>query len=344
MSSDSESLFKLAGIVQAHEKDVRCLAPIGSGGGFVTGSRDNQGKVLLPSASGKTLVEAQLLSGPLKYVSCCCVLPSSSSDDQPDRIYLGSHDHDIYCFTIQESTATAVLRGHSGPVSALAADPATERLLSGSWDCTAILWKDNVKHMIIMGHTQSVLAVAFLGSQYLLTASADKSIKCWYSDTIDLRETFMAHDDAVRGLHIINDDIFMSVSNDGTLRRWSLTRGLLKTYQCHDHYVYAMAWLTSSVKTPDEKIGFVTCSEDGTVKVFVRGKLVQVIPFPKETIWSVVSVTVSEIALASSTGRVYIFTTDADKAADEEQVRVFHTLTTADVSNAVAAAASNESG
>lgn len=317
-------VFKLSAIIQAHEKDVRCISPFGSGG-LVTGSRDNAGKVFLPSKSGSRMIEAQLLTGPQKYVSCCCVLTSGQSD-VPDRIYLGSHDHDVYCFTAEESAAIAVLRGHNGPVSALAADSATGRIVSGSWDMTAIIWHNNQKVRIITGHNQSILAVDFLGSDYVLTGSADKTIKCWTRDQAELKETFFGHEDAVRGLQVINSDLFMSCSNDGSLRRWSLSRGLVKTYHCHDQYVYAMAWVTSDTKSEQEKIGFVSCSEDRTAKVWVRGKLVQVIPVPSETLWSVISLTGTEVAIATSSGRVFIFSSDASKHADEQQVQVYEGL------------------
>lgn len=320
----SQPVFKLWAMVQAHEKDVRCISAFGSGG-FVTGSRDNSGKVFVPSKSGQTLIEAQLLTGAQKYVSCCCVL-SSGQPDVPDRIYLGSHDHDVYCFTADESTPVAVLRGHNGPVSALAADSGSGHVLSGSWDMTAILWHDNQKVRILTGHSQSILAVDFLGSDYLLTGSADKSIKCWTKGQAELKETFFGHEDAVRGLQVINADLFMSCSNDGSLRRWSLSRGLVKTYHCHDQYVYAMTWVTADAKSEQEKIGFISCSEDRTAKVFIRGKLVQVIPVPSETLWSVISTSGTEIAIATSSGRVFLFSSNPEKRADQELIQVYQAL------------------
>ena len=316
-------VFKLSAVIQAHEKDVRCISPFGAGG-FVTGSRDNAGKVFLPSKSGKTFIEAQLLTGAQKYVSCCCVLTSATAG-VPDRIYLGSHDYDIRCFTDEESAPIAVLRGHTGPVSALAADSATGRILSGAWDFTAILWHDNVKLRTIIGHSQSILSVAFLGPDHLLTGSADKTIKCW-TESAELKETFFGHEDAVRGLRVINSELFMSCSNDGSLRRWSLSRGLVKTYHCHDQYVYGMTWVTAAGKADNEKIGFISCSEDRTAKVFVRGKLVQVIPVPSETLWSIVSLSDTDFAVATSSGRVFVFSSDPAKHADEDEVHVFEQL------------------
>jgi phospholipase A-2-activating protein len=321
--SQDMAAFKLSYIIQAHEKDVRCLCPFGEGG-FVTGSRDNTGKIFVPSKSGQTFVEAQCLTGAQKYVSCCCVLPSATTGT-PDRIYLGSHDHDIHCYTDQESYPIAVLRGHTGPVSALAADPKSGRILSGAWDCTAILWQDNLILKTIIGHSGSILSVAFLGPEYLLTGSADKTIKCW-NENAELKETFFGHEDAVRGLLVINEDLFMSCSNDGSLRRWSLSRGLVKTYHCHDQYVYSMAWVRASDKSENEKIGFISCSEDRTAKVFVKGKLAQVIPLPSETLWSIISLSPTEIAIATSSGRVFILTTNATKYADAEQVQLFESL------------------
>ena len=317
--------YRLSTIVQAHEKDVRCICRYGSNGGFVTGSRDEKGKVFLPSKSGRLFVEAQMLTGARKYIACCAVI-SSSQPDVPDRIYLGCHDAEIYCYTEDEMKPIAMLSGHSGPVSALASDNTSGRLLSGSWDCTAILWQDNNKLKIITGHSQSVLAVAFLRSDLFVTGSADMTIKVW-NDAGQLKETFFGHKDAVRAIEPINEDLFMSCGNDGTLRRWSVSRsGLIRTYECHNTYVYGMTFITSNEKTENEKIGFISCSEDRTMKVYVRGKLIQIIPVPSETIWSIISLGGSEIAAATSSGRVFVYSSDPEKHADNETVQLYETM------------------
>jgi phospholipase A-2-activating protein len=205
---------------------------------------------------------------------------------------------------------------------------------------TAILWEGKEKICVIFGHQQAIWATAFLGkTDILLTGSADKTIKAW-SSSADLKETFIGHTDVVRSLSSINDDLFMSCANDGTLKRWKLGSGLVKSYDCHATYIYSMDWIVDP--SSDNKIGFITCSEDRTVRLFVRGTRIQVIPLPGDTSWAVTTIRKSiesnetstgnnklvtdDIAIASSTGMVFVFSKDPSRKASSDEEIAFNAL------------------
>lgn len=327
-----DDYFRISRVLQVHDKDVRCLAPY-KDSGFVTGSRDKTGKLFLPGKQDPyNYIEAQVFRGPDHFVSCVCVLNPGEEEAKKGvkpTIYLGSNDAKIYAFTEDESSPVAELVGHSGTVSALSADDRTGCILSGSWDMTAILWKDNKPVTTITGHTQAIWATEFLGnSDLLLTGSADQIIKAW-SRNGDLVQSFIGHTDCVRSLRAINEDLFMSCSNDGTLKRWSVSRGgLVKSYDCHSTYIYSMTWVTETSCPSSNKIGFVTCSEDKTSRVFVKGKRTQVIPLPGDTLWSVITLENEsrDLVIASASGYVFVLTKDVRKVGGQSEREVLKVL------------------
>lgn len=323
---DSEYYF-LSCVIKAHSSDVRCLAEYPSRKGFVTGSRDFTGKLYLPDGTGKGYEEAQNFIGPSNYVSSICVV----THNEKPRIYLGCNDAIIYVFTEDESTPIDQLLGHSGSVSCLSGHNSTGRFVSGSWDQSAIVWSaDHSKIVTLKGHTNLVWAVTFLGEDKVLTGSADHTIKAW-TLTGELLQTFVGHKDVVRALSVINDVFFMSCSNDGTLKRWNLNDNgaSRKTYECHKTYTYDMDYLASSTDRGVLKIGFVTCSEDRTVKLWKKGNLFQVIPIPATSVWSVVTMDegTGDLLIAAANGVVYVFTKDRSRLAspqmDEEYSHAF---------------------
>lgn len=301
----------------------------------MTGSRDTSGKLFLPGSSPGNFIEAMMFRGPNHFVSSICVInPTAEAISKGItgiKIFLGSHDANIYVYSEEESQPLHQLIGHSSTVSCLTGNDSNGRLLSGSWDMTAILWEGEKKLAVIFGHEQAVWATAFLGSSdILLTGSADHSIRAW-SSSAELKETFFGHTDCVRSLSGINDELFMSCSNDGTLKRWRMGHGLVKSYDCHTNYIYSMDWIIDP--ETGNKIGFMSCSEDKSVRLFIKGLRVQVIPVPGITPWDVIAMKAGkanqmfdDIAVASSTGFVFIFSRDPEKKASTEEVTLYKGL------------------
>src|SRR3954452_11485084 len=79
------------------------------------------------------------------------------------------------------TTAIAQLRGHGGPVRALAISPDGETAISGSFDSTAIRWSltTNAAEQVLRFHADAVNAVAWLGDGRAATAGADGRIAIW---------------------------------------------------------------------------------------------------------------------------------------------------------------------
>ena len=77
--------------------------------------------------------------------------------------------------------AQAQLRGHGGPVRALAISADGKSAVSGSFDTSAIRWslERNVAEQVMRFHDAAVNAVAYLKDGRIVTAGADAHIAIW---------------------------------------------------------------------------------------------------------------------------------------------------------------------
>jgi len=75
----------------------------------------------------------------------------------------------------------AQLRGHGGPVRALAISPDGTQAVSGSFDTSAIRWSlsQNTAEQVMRLHDGAVNAVAYLRDGRIVTAGADAIIGIW---------------------------------------------------------------------------------------------------------------------------------------------------------------------
>lgn len=158
--------------------------------------------------------------------------------------------------------ATAVLTGHSAPVS----DVAISRHLSiatASEDCTVGIWQANGTHIRwLRGHESYVTAVAFSTSDPLLLASGsrDTNIIIWNVNTFNATRTIrQAHKDWITS--ILFNDTIVSASVDFTAKQWTIA-GSSVTCATMAGHMSSVNCLSSQNKE------VLTGSSDGTLKLW----------------------------------------------------------------------------
>src|SRR5207302_2099190 len=79
------------------------------------------------------------------------------------------------------SPAHAQLRGHGGPVRALAISPDGTQAVSGSFDTSAIRWslQRNAAEQVLRFHAGAVNAVAVLPNGHVATSGEDARVAVW---------------------------------------------------------------------------------------------------------------------------------------------------------------------
>src|SRR5215468_3245818 len=103
--------------------------------------------------------------------------------------------------------APAQLRGHGGPVRAIAVSADGKSALSGSFDTAAIRWSLSTEsaEQVLRFHSDAVNAVAFLGEARMATAGADGRIAIWTAGGQQPDRVFEGHTGPVAALAVAPD-------------------------------------------------------------------------------------------------------------------------------------------
>jgi cytochrome c len=152
-----------------------------------------------------------------------------------------------FCLSVSlTGTAVADLRGHGGPVRALAVSPDGSTLLTGSFDTTAILWngQTEVAAEVLRGHEDSVNAAVFSADGAAITAGQDGRVLSWPADGEGGPRELHRHNGPVVALALSPDgNRAASASWDGTVRVFDLVAGGYRELSGHQANVNAVGFL-----------------------------------------------------------------------------------------------------
>lgn len=143
------------------------------------------------------------------------------------------------------SAAFAQLRGHGGPVRALAISSDGAMAISGSFDSTAIRWSltKNAAEQVLRFHADAVNAVALLGDGRAATAGADGRIAIWKPGNTQPDALLEGHIAPIAALAISPDGATLaSASWDQTVRLWPLAGGAPRVLEGHTQNVNGLAF------------------------------------------------------------------------------------------------------
>ncbi len=136
------------------------------------------------------------------------------------------------------------LRGHGGPVGALAAQG--ERVLSGSFDTRAILWDgpSATALRVTRVHEGPVTAVALLPDGGLATGGQDGRVALWAAAGASPARIESAHEAPVAALALSPDlKMLASAGWDGRISLTPLDGGAVGTIAAHQGKTTGLAWL-----------------------------------------------------------------------------------------------------
>ncbi|KQP96616.1 hypothetical protein ASF57_02460 [Methylobacterium sp. Leaf117] len=142
--------------------------------------------------------------------------------------------------------AEAQMRGHGGPVRALAVAPGGGLAISGGFDQAAILWAidTGTALTVLRFHDGAVNAVAALPDGSFVTASEDGRIAVWRAGQPEPERVFSEHAGPVAALALSPDGSQLaSASWDGTVRIRPLTGGPARVLAGHQGNVNAVGFL-----------------------------------------------------------------------------------------------------
>jgi cytochrome c len=196
----------------------------------------------------------------------------------------------------------AQLRGHGGPVRALAISRDGLTAVSGSFDTSAIYWslRSNTAEQVLRYHDGAVNAVVILPDGRIVTASSDTRIAIWRTGAQQPQTVLEGHTAPVVALAASSDGkILASASWDRTVRVWPLAGGAARLLEGHQQNVNGVAF------QPDAK-ALVSAGYDGTLRIWPLADkappIVSALPTPLN---AVVVAKDGEVVTAGADGKVY---------------------------------------
>jgi len=160
-------------------------------------------------------------------------------------------------------TAHAQLRGHGGPVRALAISADGTQAVSGSFDTSAIRWslQKNAAIEVLRFHDGAVNAVAFLPDGRVVTSGEDARVAIWTPGIPQPSTVLAGHSAPVVALAVSPDGATLaSASWDHTVRLWPLRGGAAHVIEGHQQNVNGVAF------TPDGR-ALVSVGYDSTLRI-----------------------------------------------------------------------------
>ncbi len=142
------------------------------------------------------------------------------------------------------TAAFAQLRGHGGPVRALAISSDGQTAISGSFDSTAIRWSlaRNAAEQVLRFHADAVNAVVLLKDGRAATAGADGRVAIWTSGRAEPDAVLEGHTAPIVALAVSPDGATLaSASWDHTVRLWPLAGGVPRVLDGHTQNVNGLA-------------------------------------------------------------------------------------------------------
>jgi cytochrome c len=198
--------------------------------------------------------------------------------------------------------AEAQLRGHGGPIRALAISADGTTALSGSFDTSAIRWslRRQAADQVLRTHDGAVNAVAILEDGRDVTAGEDARIAIWTPGKQQPDAVLEGQGGPIVALAVSPDGATLaSASWDRTIRLWPLAGGAPLVLEGHQQNVNGIAF------APDGK-ELVSAGYDATVRIWPLRKpdspVVATLPTPLN---AVVVAPDGEIATAGADGNVY---------------------------------------
>jgi len=211
--------------------------------------------------------------------------------------------------------AQAQLRGHGGPVRAVAVSPDGRTIVSGSFDASVIQWSlsANTAARVLRFHSDAVNAVVFLKDGRFATAGADAKIAIWSADKGDPEQVLEGHTAPIVALAVSPDGALLaSASWDHSVRVWPLAGGTPRVFEGHAQNVNGVAF------TPDGRV-LLSASYDLTVRVWpldnAASSAIMTLPTPLN---AVVVTNDGEILAGGADGKMYFLDREGKPSGDIE--------------------------
>jgi len=219
----------------------------------------------------------------------------------------------VLALWLSTAPAQAQLRGHGGPVRALAISPDGTIALSGSFDTSAIRWslERNSALEVLRFHQSAVNSAAILPDGRLVTGGEDAQIAIWSTGLKEPVVVLKGHTAPIVALAVSPDGATLaSASWDRTIRLWPIAGGTPRLLEGHTQNVNGVAF------TPDGR-ALVSAGYDATIRIWplsgAGSPVITTLPTPLN---AVVVAHDGEIIAAGASGKVFFLSSQGEKTGE----------------------------
>jgi cytochrome c len=213
------------------------------------------------------------------------------------------------------TSAQAQLRGHGGPVRALAISPDGSQAVSGSFDTSVIRWslQRNAAEQVLRFHDGAVNAVVLLKDGRIATSGEDARIAIWKPGDAVPSLVLEGHKAPVVALAVSPDGATLASSSwDHTARLWPLAGGVPRVIEGHAQNVNGVAF------SRDGR-ALVTAGYDATLRISpLAGSDSPVIATLPTPLNGVAVALDGEIVTAGADGKVYFLSAAGELKGEVE--------------------------
>ncbi|KAK4782407.1 hypothetical protein SAY86_016509 [Trapa natans] len=137
----------------------------------------------------------------------------------------GGLDRHVHLWDTRTREHVQAFPGHRGPVSCLTFRQGTSELFSGSFDRTIKIWNSEDRAYIstLFGHQSEVLTIDCLRKERVLTVGRDRTMQL-FKIPEESRIVFRAPASSLECCCFINNDEYITGSDDGGIELWSMLR------------------------------------------------------------------------------------------------------------------------
>jgi cytochrome c len=216
------------------------------------------------------------------------------------------------------AAAHAQLRGHGGPVRALAVSADGTRSVSGSFDTTAIVWSlaSGTAERVLRFHEGAVNAAVFLKDGRVATGGEDGRIAIWWPRHDKPVAVLQGHTAPVVGLAVAPDGATLASAGwDGTARLWPLAGGAPRVLEGHQQNVNGVAFARNAPVV-------VTAGYDMTIRLWpLAGGAPKITTLPTP-LNSVAITSGGDIVTAGANGKVFFLSATGEIEGEVEAAGV----------------------
>lgn len=329
--------FVLSAEMLGHEGPVRAVQALPDGR-VASSSQDHTAKLWLPKGGSSDGSGGQgvyydigdTLADHSHWVVSLAALPPGIVPECPQGgLVTGCMDKVIRVYDLLGQRQRQ-LKGHDGGVISFSWTAAGQ-LISGSWDGTAKIWDvaAGVCVTTLGGHENGVCVLGFPDGKVATGSTGrqdggqvvDFQIRIWDQSGQQIK-TLREHSGPVRSLDLSPGVGFMSTSNDGTARLWSLDGAALAVMPHPATREGQPAFVLQGCVLAGDAGESVSVDESGGCVVWRGAESAQVLPHPSG-LWCVCALPNGDFATGCQDHAVRVWTRAAERAAPAEVAQAY---------------------